>query len=91
MTACHVFIDEISRVRHNKELYPGVEDELMDSYRHGLNVMSLFAQEGKLMREFASLQPSIFDEFDTVPLLAFDFPQHPEYQLSKVHDSFAAI
>jgi len=63
MTACHVFIDEISRVRHNKELYPGVEDELMDSYRNGLNVMSLFAQEGKLM----------------------------QYQLSKVHDSFAAI
>jgi len=55
MTACHVFIDEISRVRHNKELYPGVEDELMDSYRNGLNVMSLFAQEGKLMREFMAL------------------------------------
>ena len=54
MTACHVFIDEISRVRHNKELYPGVEDELMDSYRNGLNVMSLFAQEGKLMREFVT-------------------------------------
>lgn len=55
MTACHVFIDEVSRVRHNKELYPGVEDELMESYRHGLNVMSLFAQEGKLMREFLVL------------------------------------
>jgi len=90
MTACHVFIDEISRVRHNKEHYPGVEDELMDSYRNGLNVMSLFAQEGKLMRELTALHHSVIDEFNDVPLSYTCLP-YPEYQLSKVHDSFAAI
>jgi hypothetical protein len=90
MTACHVFIDEISRVRHNKEHYPGVEDELMDSYRNGLNVMSLFAQEGKLMRELTTLHHSVIDEFNDVPVSYSCLP-YPEYQLSKVHDSFAAI
>lgn len=62
----------------------------MDSYRNGLNVMSLFAQEGKLMRELTALQHSVIDEFNDVPVSYTCFP-YSEYQLSKVHDSFAAI
>ncbi|KAF8159477.1 hypothetical protein B0H34DRAFT_405912 [Crassisporium funariophilum] len=53
MTACHVFIDEISRVRQLRETWPDaahVEDELMESYRNGLKAMSLFSQESTLMR-----------------------------------------
>jgi len=90
MTACHVFIDEVSRVRQMRESYPetgtGMEDELMESYRNGLNVMSLFSQEGKLMRESPPPLDVIIDELNK------EFILHPpEYQLSKVQDSFAAI
>ncbi|KAJ3510495.1 hypothetical protein NLJ89_g4635 [Agrocybe chaxingu] len=54
MSANLIFVDEISRVRQVKETYPeaaAIEDELMESYRHGLNAMSLFSHEGKLMPE----------------------------------------
>jgi len=53
MTACHVFIDEISRVRQLRATWadaPRVEDELMENYRNGLKAMSLFSQESTLMR-----------------------------------------
>jgi hypothetical protein len=53
MTACHVFIDEISRVRQLRGTWPDaprVEDELMENYRNGLKAMSLFSQESTLMR-----------------------------------------
>ena len=53
MTACHVFIDEISRVRQVKNHWPEAsveEEELMEYYRNGLKVMSLFSQESTLMR-----------------------------------------
>lgn len=55
MTACHVFIDEISRVRQLRGTWPEapqVEDELMENYRNGLKAMSLFSQESTLMRKF---------------------------------------
>jgi hypothetical protein len=53
MTACLVFVDEISRTRHVRSTWPdapAVEDELMESYRNGLKAMSLFSQESILMR-----------------------------------------
>ncbi|KAF8817386.1 hypothetical protein BYT27DRAFT_7237315 [Phlegmacium glaucopus] len=53
MSACLVFIDEISRVRQLRETWPDaprVEDELMENYRNGLKAMSLFSQESNLMR-----------------------------------------
>jgi hypothetical protein len=53
MTACLVFVDEISRTRHVRSTWPEaptVEDELMESYRNGLKAMSLFSQESILMR-----------------------------------------
>ena len=54
MTACHVFIDEISRVRQLRGTWPDapqVEDELMENYRNGLKAMSLFSQDSTLMRK----------------------------------------
>jgi len=67
MTACLVFIDEISRTRQLKSSWseaPVVEDSLLDSYRSGLKAMSLFSQESNLMREFAAiLIPSISNSF----------------------------
>lgn len=54
MTACLVFVDEISRTRHLSATWPEIpvmEDELMECYRNGLKAMSLFAQESVLMRE----------------------------------------
>lgn len=53
MTACLVFIDEISRTRQLKSSWseaPVVEDSLLESYRNGLKAMSLFSQESNLMR-----------------------------------------
>jgi len=61
MTACLVFIDEISRTRQLKSSWseaPVVEDSLLESYRNGLKAMSLFSQESNLMREFAVLSMS---------------------------------
>lgn len=53
MTACLVFVDEISRTRQLSGTWqdaPIVEDDLMECYRNGLKAMSLFAQESVLMR-----------------------------------------
>ncbi|KAF8967602.1 hypothetical protein BDZ97DRAFT_1978162 [Flammula alnicola] len=53
MTACLVFVDEISRTRQLKSSWPdapAVEDELMECYRNGLKALSLFSQESTLMR-----------------------------------------
>ncbi|KAF9477593.1 hypothetical protein BDN70DRAFT_896402 [Pholiota conissans] len=53
MTACLIFVDEISRTRQVKEaVWAGssVEDELLESYRNGLKVLSLFSQDSALMR-----------------------------------------
>lgn len=53
MTACLVFVDEISRTRQMKPHWSGasaVEDELMESYRNGLKALSLFSQDSPLMR-----------------------------------------
>lgn len=53
MIACHVFIDEISRVRQLRDLtdVPYTEEELMEGYRNGLNALSLFSQDSILMRK----------------------------------------
>ena len=54
MTACLVFVDEISRTRQLSGTWqdaPIVEDDLMECYRNGLKAMSLFAQESVLMRK----------------------------------------
>ena len=59
MTACHVFIDEISRVRQLRATWPDapqVEHELMENYRNGLKAMSLFSQESILMRKLYFLK-----------------------------------
>ena len=64
MTACHVFIDEISRVRQLRGTWPDapqVEDELMENYRNGLKAMSLFSQDSTLMRKLF-LRQSNFDK-----------------------------
>ncbi|KAH9479396.1 hypothetical protein JR316_0007986 [Psilocybe cubensis] len=53
MTACLVFVDEISRARQMRSGWPehaSVEEELMESYRSGLKAMSLFSQDSVLMR-----------------------------------------
>ncbi|PPQ67854.1 hypothetical protein CVT25_010293 [Psilocybe cyanescens] len=53
MTACLVFVDEISRTRQMQSAWPehtSVEEELMESYRNGLKAMSLFSQDSILMR-----------------------------------------
>ncbi len=53
MTACLIFIDEISRTRQMKSTWPeaaALEDELMESYRNGLTALSLFSQDSPLMR-----------------------------------------
>ncbi|KAF9563100.1 hypothetical protein CPC08DRAFT_761049 [Agrocybe pediades] len=53
MTACLIFVDEISRTRHNKSTWPESqlsEDELLECYRRGLTAMSFFSQESTLMR-----------------------------------------
>jgi hypothetical protein len=73
MTACHVFIDEISRVRQLRGTWPDapqVEDELMENYRNGLKAMSLFSQESTLMRKLS--RPSNFKK--TLELNSFLVP-----------------
>ncbi|KAF8906262.1 hypothetical protein CPB84DRAFT_1675974 [Gymnopilus junonius] len=52
MTACLVFVDEISRTRQLTSWSgaPAVEEELMECYRNGLKAMSSYAQESVLMR-----------------------------------------
>jgi hypothetical protein len=77
MTACHVFIDEISRVRQLRGTWPEapqVEDELMENYRNGLKAMSLFSQESTLMRKFNFRQilTNIATEFSSFLRLSID-------------------
>lgn len=54
MTACHVFIDEISRVRTLLNTWPpGTpqvnEEELMEKLRDGITALSLFSEDSALM------------------------------------------
>ena len=89
MTACHVFIDEISRVRQLRGTWPDapqVEDELMENYRNGLKAMSLFSQDSTLMRKLffkTNLKKNIGTEFFSSLALG--------YQLTKVQEAFEAI
>jgi len=58
MIACHVFIDEISRVRLINSSWPPPqesqtsEEELMESLRSGLTALSLYSEDSALTREF---------------------------------------
>jgi len=57
MTACHVFIDEISRVRSVHNVWPpGAlqvgEEELMEKLRDGITALSLFSEDSALMSTF---------------------------------------
>jgi hypothetical protein len=57
MTACHVFIDEISRVRSLPDVWPRTEpqvseEELMEQLRDGITALSLFSEDSALMSEF---------------------------------------
>jgi hypothetical protein len=78
MTACHVFIDEISRVRQLRGTWPDapqVEDELMENYRNGLKAMSLFSQESTLMRKLylqSYFSTNIGTEFSSFHRLSID-------------------
>jgi hypothetical protein len=59
MTACHVFIDEISRVRSLTGAWPpGApqvgEEELMEKLRNGITALSLFSEESALMSKYDS-------------------------------------
>ena len=86
MTACLVFIDEISRVRQLRGTWPDapqVEDELMENYRNGLKAMSLFSQESTLMRKlyFHRISTNIRTEFSSFL----------GYQLTKIQEAFEAI
>ena len=88
MTACHVFIDEISRVRQLRGTWPDapqVEDELMENYRNGLKAMSLFSQDSTLMRKHYCSS-----NFNKSSQLIF-FPRSLGYQLTKVQEAFEAI
>ena len=87
MTACHVFIDEISRVRQLRGTWPDaaqVEDELMENYRNGLKAMSLFSQDSTLMRKL------FFSQISTKQRNLI-FPRSLGYQLTKVQEAFEAI
>ena len=60
MTACHVFIDEISRVRSLPSAWPldaphVGEEELMEKLRDGITALSLFSEDSALMSTFNSL------------------------------------
>lgn len=60
MTACHVFIDEISRVRSLPNTWPpGApqvgEEELMEKLRDGITALSLFSEDSALMSMVNSL------------------------------------
>jgi hypothetical protein len=58
MTACMVFVDEISRTRNARTNAswpehhepPGYEEELLESYRNGLKALSTFSQDSVLTR-----------------------------------------
>ena len=85
MTACHVFIDEISRVRQLRATWPDaprVEDELLENYRHGLKAMSLFSQESTLMRKLYFHQNAANIRIEFLFL---------GYQLTKIQEAFEAI
>lgn len=65
MTACLVFIDEISRTRQMKSTWheaSAVEDELMERYRNGLKALSLFSQDSLLMRAWTVRCQSLLTE-----------------------------
>ncbi|KAG6820296.1 hypothetical protein H0H93_002734 [Arthromyces matolae] len=53
VAACHVFIDEISRVRSSGESWPantlGGEDELMERLRSGMSALSALSEETPFM------------------------------------------
>ena len=58
MTACHVFIDEVSRLRM-QPAWPQsptddelTEEELMEYLRNGINALSLYSEDNVLTREF---------------------------------------
>ncbi|KAF8881781.1 hypothetical protein BD779DRAFT_1675292 [Infundibulicybe gibba] len=55
-TACHVFIDEVSRVRSLRDAWshsaPDInEEELMEGLRNGMTALSLFSEDSTLMSE----------------------------------------
>lgn len=87
MIACHVFIDEISRVRLINSSWPPPqgsetsEEELMESLRSGLTALSLYSEDSALMREFY-----ICEALFTIPTLV-----NSGYQLTKVQEAFSAI
>ncbi|RXW23877.1 hypothetical protein EST38_g1966 [Candolleomyces aberdarensis] len=91
MTACHVFIDEVSRLRLHQASWsdPSApttggelsEEELMEHLRHGLNALSLYSEDNVLTREFYVIQ------IKTALLIE----EIPGYQLTKVQEAFSAI
>ena len=88
MTACHVFIDEVSRLRLHQASWPEpatagelTEEELMEHLRNGLNALSLYSEDNVLTREFYVIQ------FKTALLIE----EIPGYQLTKVQEAFSAI
>lgn len=87
MTACHIFIDEISRVRlHNATWSPVAgdvsEEELMESLRTAITALSLFSEDSALMRECFFMAG-----YSLVVLMHLG----SDYQLTKVQDAFSAI
>lgn len=66
MTACHVFIDEISRVRTLLNTWPpGTpqvnEEELMEKLRDGITALSLFSEDSVLMKyQLTKVQEAFF-------------------------------
>lgn len=89
MTACHVFIDEVSRLRLHQASWPEpstgggdlTEEELMEHLRNGLNALSLYSEDNVLTREFYVIQ------IKTALLIE----EIPGYQLTKVQEAFSAI
>ena len=66
MTACHVFIDEIARLRSPPDTWPpGAaqvdEEELTEKLRDGIASLSLFSEDSALMSTF---------KFDTLNILS---------------------
>ncbi|KAJ3500531.1 hypothetical protein NMY22_g19232 [Coprinellus aureogranulatus] len=87
MSACHVFIDEVSRQRMpaswpqsptGEEL---TEEELMEYLRNGINALSLYSEDNVLTREFYVMRAKAFLLIDELP----------GYQLTKVQEAFNAI
>lgn len=90
MIACHVFIDEVSRIRSHQpwpEVTPqaGVgeltEEELMEFLRNGITYLSLYSEDSVLTREFYVIRLEVH-------LL---MQETPGYQLTKVQEAYSAI